>query len=84
MAAADVSAQPKIIVVPRQLEAFFYEKLRQRYAGRGDVVVIVDRRQRDRRREGALALAPIKERRRGERRRAAASWSLEDMPFTGA
>jgi len=84
MAAADVSAQPKIIVVPRQLEAFFYEKLRERYSGRGDVTVIVDRRREERRREGLAALAPIKERRRGERRRAAASWSLEEMPFTGA
>ena len=84
MAAADVSAQPKIIVVPKQLEGFFYEKLRRRYAGRGDVMVVVDRRRSDRRRTGVPAPAPIKERRRGERRRAAGAWSLDEMPFTGA
>lgn len=79
MAAADVSAQPKIIVVPKQLEEFFYDKLRQRYAGRGDVMVVVDRRRGDRRASGVPAPAPIR-----ERRRAAGSWSLDEMPFTGA
>ena len=84
MAAADVNAQPKIIVVPKQLEGFFYDRLRQRYAGRGDVMVVVDRRQNDRRRSRMPAPAPLRERRRGERRSAQGSWSLDEMPFAGA
>ena len=84
MAAADVSAQPKIIVVPKQLEGFFYEKLRRRYAGRGDVMVVVAPRRRARRRPGVPAPAPLTARGRGERRRAAGAWSLDEMPFTGA
>jgi hypothetical protein len=84
MPAADVNAQPKTIVVPRQLEGFFYEKLRQRYAGRSDVTVVVDRRQAERRRQGAPAAAPIRDRRRGERRSATEIWSIDEMPFAGA
>ena len=84
MAEAEASEQPKIIVVPRQLEGFFYDKLRRRYAGRGDVTVIVDRRQGERRRAASPAPTPIKERRRDDRRHATGSWSLDEMPFTGA
>jgi hypothetical protein len=84
MAVADVSAQPKIIVVPKQLEGFFYERLRERYAGRGDVMVVVDRRGAERRCSGLAAQARLKERRRGERRSATGSWSLDEMPFAGA
>ena len=84
MAATDVRAQPKIIVVPRQLEAFFYEKLRRRYAGRSDVTVGVDRRQAERRRQGVPVAAPIRERRRSERRSATEVWSIDEMPFAGA
>jgi hypothetical protein len=84
MAVADVDLQPKIIVVPRQLEGFFYERLRERYAGRDDVTVVVDRRRSERRRPEAVAPAPLKERRRSDRREAAERWSLDEMPFAGA
>ncbi len=84
MAAANVSAQPKIIVVPKQLEDFFYEKLRQRYGGRSDVMVVVDRRYAERRRPARSAEARLAERRRRDRRDATECWSLDEMPFAGA
>ena len=37
------SAPPRVIVIPRQLEGFFYERLQARFAGRDDVRVVVDR-----------------------------------------
>jgi hypothetical protein len=84
VAAADVSAQPKIIVVPKQLEEFFYEQLRRRYGGRSDVMVVVDRRYAERRRPALSAQARLAERRRRDRRHATESWSLDEMPFAGA
>ena len=41
--------EPKVIVIPRPLEGFFYERLTSRYADRADVRVIVDRRVGERR-----------------------------------
>jgi hypothetical protein len=38
------SVQPRLIVIPRQLEGFFYERLTQQFAGRDDLRVVVDRR----------------------------------------
>ena len=44
------SAQPRVIVIPRQLEGFFYERLTAQFAERDDVRVVVDRRVGERRR----------------------------------
>jgi hypothetical protein len=84
MAAVPASVQPKIIVVPRQLEGFFFERLRERYAARSDVKVVVDRRVGERRRTHASAPASLNERRYGDRRDEAGYWSLGEMPFAGA
>jgi hypothetical protein len=44
MPASTQSVQPKLLVIPRQLEGFFYERLTQQFAGRDDLKVVVDRR----------------------------------------
>ncbi len=80
------SAPPRIIVIPRQLEGFFYERLTGEFAGRDDVRVVVDRRVGERRRPRYVSGAgPFTDRRRGDDRRAgAAVWSLPDMPFSAS
>lgn len=76
------SVEPRIIVIPRQLEGFFYEKLSTEFAGRDDVRVVVERRVGERRRPRWISGAgPFTERRHGERRYEAPAWSLPDMPF---
>lgn len=78
------SAPPRVIVIPRQLEEFFYERLSAEFADRDDVVLVVDRRVGERRRsdaDGRSAGRPG-ERRQGERRTHAPAWSLPDMPFS--
>ena len=35
------SVEPRVIVIPRQLEAFFYERLKAQFAERPDVRVVV-------------------------------------------
>lgn len=76
------STEPRIIVIPRQLEGFFYEKLSTEFAGRDDVRVVIDRRVGERRRPRWVSGAgPFTERRRSERRSEAPAWSLPDLPF---
>jgi hypothetical protein len=67
-----------VIVIPRGLEDFFYDRLCRRYAGRSDVTILVDRRWGERR---AIEQAVFPERRSSERRRAAGDWVLPEMPF---
>jgi len=75
--------EPRVIVIPRQLEGFFYERLTTQFAGRADVRVVVDRRTGERRRPRWVSGAgPFTERRQGDRRAEGAEWSLPDMPFS--
>lgn len=77
--------QCRVIVIPRQLEGYFYERLSTRYAGRDDVRVVVDRRLGERRRRRWTAgPGPLTERRGGDRRDGAVTWSLPEMPFTAS
>jgi hypothetical protein len=78
------SAPPRVIVIPRQLEGFFYERLTSEFAGRDDVRVVVDRRVGERRRPRWVSGAgPLADRRRGtDRRESQAVWSLPDMPYS--
>ena len=80
------SAPTRVIVIPRQLEGFFYERLTNEFAGRDDVRVVVDRRIGERRlpRWGSGA-GPFTDRRRGrDRRTGAPAWSLPDMPYSAS
>ncbi len=72
------AGRQKVIVIPRGLEDFFYERLLRRYAGRSDVTIMVDRRWGERR---AAVQAVFPERRRNDRRRDGSDWSLAEMPF---
>jgi hypothetical protein len=79
------SAPPKLIVVPRQLEDFFYERLTQRFAARADVRVVVDRRAGERRHDRWVSgPGPFSERRHNDRRDNEVLWSLPDMPFAAS
>ena len=80
---AQVQSEQKVIVVPRQLEGFFLERLSRVYKGREDVRVVVDRRVGERRRPRWVSgSGPFSERRHGDRREDDdVSWSLPDMPF---
>jgi hypothetical protein len=72
----------RVIVIPRQLEEFFYDRLSSRFEGRPEVKVVVDRRVGERRaRRWATGPGPLTDRRRTERRDAEVAWSLADMPF---
>jgi hypothetical protein len=79
MADQQASTEVKTIVVPKALEEFFAPRLEARYAQRGDVQVIVDRRQAERR--TGSGPRPQPDRRRVDRRVLAGWWSLPDMPF---
>lgn len=75
------SRQPRVIVVPRSLEGYFYSRLTEYYAEREDVRVVVDRRGGERRRDRYVSgPGPLADRRRLQRRRFAADWTLADMP----
>jgi hypothetical protein len=78
------SAPPRVIVIPRQLEGFFYERLLSEFAGRDDVRVVVDRRVGERRRPRWVSGAgPFTDRRTCQDRRTDAPvWSLPDMPYS--
>ena len=79
------SAPPRVIVIPRQLEEFFYQRLSAQFAGRDDVRVVVDRRTGERRRPRWVSGAgPFAERRHGDRRVETPAWSLPDMPFSAS
>ena len=77
------SAPPRVIVIPRQLEGFFYERLKAQFAERDDVRVVVDQRVGERRRPRWVSGAgPFTERRsHTDRRDESPAWSLPDMPF---
>lgn len=82
MAGTTSGGQTRVIVIPRPLEDFFYERLASRYAGRPDVKVVVDRRVGERRaRHWAAGPGPLSDRRRSDRRSSGVAWSLHDMPF---
>ncbi len=82
MPATMESAKPRVIVIPRQLEGYFYKRLTNGFADRGDVKVVVDRRVGERRRPRWVSgSGPLAERRHGERRAEDVVWSLPDMPF---
>jgi hypothetical protein len=76
-------APPRVLVVPRPLERFFYDRLSKEFAGRDDVCVVLDRRVGERRRPRYVSGAgPFTERRAGRDRRAELpTWSLPDMPY---
>lgn len=79
------SVGKRVIVIPRPLEGYFYERLRARFADRDDVEVIVDRRVGERRRERWVSgPGPLTERRRGDRRDSRVVWSLPDLPFVAS
>ncbi len=81
MAATLEKIEPKVIVVPRPLEGYFFERLRKQFQGREDVRIVVDRRVSDRRRlHWATGPGPLAERRHGERRADRVTWSLAGMP----
>jgi hypothetical protein len=79
MAYQQTSTEVKTIVVPKALEEFFAHRLEARYSARGDVRVIVDRRQAERR--TGVGPRPEPDRRTVNRRVLAGWWSLPDMPF---
>jgi hypothetical protein len=78
------SAPRRVIVIPRELEGFFYDRLKSEFAGRDDVRVVVDRRVGERRSPRWVSGAgPFTERRHGsDRRTDAPVWSLPDMPYS--
>jgi len=78
MGESAAAGRKKVIVIPRGLEEFFYDRLCRRYAGRSDVTILVDRRWGERR---AIEQAVLPERRRSERRRTLGDWVLPEMPF---
>jgi hypothetical protein len=81
MSATTQSVQARVLVIPRQLEEYFYERLTQRFAERDDVRVVVDRRAGQRRRRRWVSgPGPLTDRRHSERRDASAGWTLADMP----
>jgi hypothetical protein len=79
MADQKTSTEVRTIIVPKALEEFFAHRLETRYAERGDVQVIVDRRQTERR--AGTGPHPEPDRRVANRRVLAGWWSLPDMPF---
>jgi hypothetical protein len=81
MAETTQSQPPRVIVVPRSLEGYFYSRLTEYYANRDDIRVVVDRRSGDRRRDRWVSgPGPLADRRSLQRRRHAADWTLADMP----
>ena len=80
------SAPPRVIVIPRQLEGYFYERLSAQFAERDDVRVVVDRRVGERRQPRWVSGAgPFTERRaHSDRRIESPAWSLPDMPFSAS
>jgi hypothetical protein len=74
----------KTIVVPRPLEGFFLARLKERYAGRDDVRVVVDRRVGERRHRDRYVCgpSPLSDRRSQDRRDRDVAWSLPDMPLS--
>lgn len=84
MTQAAEATRHKTIVVPRPLEAFFLERLREHYAERDDVRIVIDRRVGERRRQVRYACgpSPLSDRRRQDRRDREVAWSLPEMPLS--
>jgi len=84
--ASQTAVQTRMIVIPDELESFFYSRLSERYKDRGDVQVIVDRRCNERRRSEPCedGVTPSPERRSSSRRNEGPCWSLADMPFSAS
>lgn len=78
MGGSAAAGENRVIIIPRGLEDFFYDRLCRRYAGRSDVTILVDRRWGERR---AIEQAVLPERRRDDRRRRDTAWALPEMPF---
>jgi len=80
------SAPPRVIVIPRELEGFFFDRLTREFAGRDALQVVVDRRVGERRRPRYVSGAgPFTDRRAGRDRRAEPpAWSLPDMPYSAS
>jgi len=78
MGESAAAERKKVIVIPRGLEDFFYDRLCRRYASRSDVTILVDRRWGERR---AIEQAVLPERRQSDRRRDDGDWALPEMPF---
>jgi hypothetical protein len=83
---AQAQSAQKVIVIPQQLEGYFFERLSRVYEGRDDVRIVVDRRAGERRRPRWVSgSGPFSERRHGDRRDMDdVSWSLPDMPFSAS
>ncbi|HMK92039.1 MAG TPA: hypothetical protein VK576_03490 [Thermoleophilia bacterium] len=80
------TSAPRLIVIPRELEEFFYDRLTSEFAGRDDVRVVVDRRIGERRQPRWVSGAgPFTDRRNGrDRRNDLPAWSLPDMPYSSS
>lgn len=64
-----VRPEPDTLIILSRDQAAFYEFLKPRQEARGGTLVILDRRQGERRRDGqGRGAAPASERRRGDRR----------------
>lgn len=74
----------RVIVVPRPLADHFQDRLRHVYADRPEVVVLIDRRLGERRRDVGDTPSHSAERRRADRRLGAAAWSLPELPVRSA
>lgn len=71
----------RVIVIPRPLEDFFYERLARHYAQDEGVRVVIDRRMSERRDLDREHDHRVRiERRTGQRRRVSSIWKLSDMP----
>ena len=71
----------RVIVVPRPLEGFFYERLARHFSRDERVRVVVDRRMDERRDQNRERDHKVRtERRTGQRRRVPTIWRLSDMP----
>lgn len=85
MASVAESNNTKIIVVPRALEGFFLQRLRDLYSGRPEVKIVVDKRVGDRRADHYVcAPGPLSNRRTSDRRETSPEWSLPKMPFAAS
>ena len=71
----------RVVVIPRPLEGFFYERLAQHFAQDEGVRVVVDRRKGERRNQDRERDHRVRsERRTVERRRLPSIWRLSEMP----
>ncbi|MEZ5126026.1 MAG: hypothetical protein R2826_07240 [Thermoleophilia bacterium] len=81
MAEVAEKAHPRVIVIPRQLEGYFFRRLSDVYAGRSDVDVIVDRRASRRSSDRPADIFRSSADRRHQSRREQTTWKLPDMPI---